>query len=360
MQERKGSGSENSGQSFRAYFETREISMKILFVYQSLISFVKKDLEILKSAHTVKEICFQGINNIPSLWNGIQWCDISFSWFGKLHAFFAVLFSKILHKKSVVIAGGDDVVYAPEINYGMFSFWWKRWCPLFVFRYADAVLTVSDYNTKESIGNARVSRNKIKRIYHGFDQNEFKKNENVKKEKIVITVGSISWEYLKRKGVELFVRSALELKEVPFYLIGNWEDNSVKYLKDIASSNMYLLGRVSDEKLKIYLSKAKVYVQVSRHEGFGCSLAEAMLCECIPVVSRCGAIPEVAGDAGIYVDNLTPDGVAEKIKHALALPDDYGKKARDTIIEKFSLNKREHQILRTIEKFNNERKNHGK
>ena len=323
--------------------------MKILFIYQSLISFVKKDLEILKSAHTVKEVCFQGINSIPELWREIQWCDISFSWFGKLHAFWAILFSKLLKKRSIVVAGGDDVAYVPEIKYGMFSFWWKKWCPLFVFKYANIVLTVSDCNTGETISNAKVSRDKIKRIYHGFDQREFRKRENSRKENIVVTVGNISWEYLKRKGVELFARSALELKDTRFYLIGGWKDGSVEYLKSIAPSNVHLLGKVPDKELKMYLSRAKVYVQVSQHEGFGCSLAEAMLYECIPVVSRNGAIPEVVGDTGIYVDKLTPENVAEKIKYALSLPEDYGKKARNRIIEKFPSSRRRQEIVKAIE-----------
>ncbi len=336
--------------------------IKILFVHQGLRSFVKKDLHILKEKYEVREVCFTGRKNLffnlfPNLWrlaNGVVWCNMTFSWFGKLHAFFAVLFSKLLKKKSIVVAGGDDVACVPEIKYGMVSFWWKRWCPLFVFRYMDVVLTVSDWNSEETISNIRLNRNKIKKIYHGFDQNEFKKNENTKKENIVITVGNISWEYLNRKGIELFVWSASELKETPFYLIGDWKDNSVKYLKSIASSNIYLLGRVSDEELKMYLLRSKVYVQVSHHESFGCSLVEAMLCECIPVVSRNAAIPEVVGDTGIYVDELSPKNVAEKIKFALNLPSYHGKKARNRIIEKFPLDKRRKQILEVIEVLSNE------
>ena len=91
-------------------------------------SFVKKDLDILREKHEIHILKFTGINNmffnlLPDLWKllkGITWCDATFSWFGKLHAFFAVIFSKLLGKKSIVVSGGDDVVYAPEINYGMF------------------------------------------------------------------------------------------------------------------------------------------------------------------------------------------------------------------------------------------------
>lgn len=129
--------------------------MKIIFIHQGLMSFVQKDLDILRSVHQVREIQFTGIKDIFAILQGTIWADITFSWFGKLHAFFAVLFSKIFGKKAVVVAGGDDVACEPNIGYGMFSFWWKKWCPLFVFRYADLILPVSEFNKDETIKNAK-------------------------------------------------------------------------------------------------------------------------------------------------------------------------------------------------------------
>lgn len=109
------------------------------------------------------------------------------------------------------------------------------------------------------------------------------------------------------------------------------------------------LDSIVGQDLISICSMAKVYVQASVHEGFGCSLEEAMLCECIPVVSRNGAIPEVAGDVGIYVNELTLENVAEKIKYALSLPDDYGIEARKRILDNFSYDNRKMKILKVIE-----------
>jgi len=329
--------------------------MKILFVHQELHSFVKKDLDILREAHEVWSVEFKSsfaglVGNLCNLWQGVVWCDVTFSWFGKLHAFFAVLFSKLLGKKSIVIAGGDDVARVPEIKYGMFCFWWKKWCPKFALNHADIVLTVTDNNARETIANARVNPKNIKRVYHGFDSTMFM-SRALKKEDMVITIGNVSWEYLKRKGIELFTRAASGLPDIPFYIIGEWKDNSIKYLNDIATSNVHFLGRLSSEELKVFMSRAKVYVQVSLHEGFGCSLAEAMLCECIPVVSRNAAIPEVVGDAGIYVDVPTPESVAEKVRYALSLPSDYGIRGRARVVENFSLARRKQQLLEAVEIF---------
>jgi len=323
--------------------------VRILFVHQSLISFVKKDLEILQSEHEVRSLQFSGLQDLPSLISNIQWADLTFSWFGKPHAFFAVLFSKTLGKKSVVVAGGDDVANVPEIKYGMFSFWWKKWCPLFIFRYADLTLCVSEFNRRETTENAKANPGKVKLLYHGFDANKFKVMDGTAKEQLVITVGGVDWERLDRKGYGRFVRSAAYLPEAQFALIGQWHDNAIDHLREMASNNVTFTGRVTDDELLKWFSRAKVYVQASVHEGFGCSVAEAMLCECIPVVSRRAALPEVVGGCGFYVDEFNPEAVASKIKEALSAPVDAGKKARERIKTVFPLQKRKSELLEAIE-----------
>jgi glycosyltransferase involved in cell wall biosynthesis len=276
------------------------------------------------------------------------WCDIAFSWFGKIHAFFAVLFSKLFRKRSIVVSGGDDVANIPEIRYGMFSFWWKKWCPLFVFKNADSILAVSNCNLNETIENAGVDQRKVKMIYHGFDPEVWKMKSGINKEKLVITVGRITEETAVKKGLKIFVQSAGFLPDTRFILVGPAEGSGLDELKKIAPANVAFSGCLSGDDLIEMMSRAKVYVQASFHEAFGCSLAEAMLCECIPVVSKNAAIPEVVGDRGIYLDELTPKNVAEKIRYAVSLSDVYGKKGRDRIVEKFPLSKRKQEILEAI------------
>jgi glycosyltransferase involved in cell wall biosynthesis len=321
---------------------------KILFIYQKSISFVQKDLDILKLNYALKEFQFEGIKDVIRLGGAIKNTDIVFSWFAKLHAFFAVLFSKLFGKYSVVVAGGDDVACVPEIKYGMFSFWWKKWCPLFIFRYADLILPVSKYNEKETVTNAKADLRKVKMIYHGFSSEIFKKNPSIGKENIVITIGSISKETKIKKGLKLFVNSAKFLPDTKFLLIGPDKDRTGAKLKENAPRNVSFLGGVYGRELVDLCSKAKIYVQVSIHESFGCSLAEAMLCECIPVVSRNGAISEVVGNCGIYVDELIPEKIAEKIRYALVLSDDFGVRARERIKTLFSLKKRKERILKAV------------
>ena len=171
-------------------------------------------------------------------------------------------------------------------------------------------------------------------------------NKNKNKKELVITVGNVTWGTVTKKGLETFVKSAKYLPDIDFVVIGKHIDDSIEYLKSISSPNVKFTGYVSfDELLKLYQT-AKVYVQVSGHESFGCSLAEAMLCECVPVVTNRAALPEVVDDAGFYVEFNNPKETTRQIKKALK--SNRGKLARDRIKIQFPFEKRKDLIINII------------
>ncbi len=213
--------------------------------------------------------------------------------------------------------------------------------------YADLILTVSKNNTLETIKNAKAPPNKIRIIYHGFDSKKFRPLPVMKKENIVLNVGIVKADNLHKKGLELFVLSARLLPEVKFLLVGPWWDNAITKLKELAPPNVVFTGGLFGEELVKIYTQAKVYVQASLHESFGCSVAEAMLCECVPVVSMRAALPEVVDDCGLYVETLKPEALANRIAEALSSP--LGPKARRRIEEFFPLENRRQGLLDAIE-----------
>ncbi len=314
--------------------------LRVLFVHQHPWSYVRRDLDILRGAYDVREHRFHGIADIVRLRIDVQWCDVAFVWFGSLHAFFTVLFARILHKRTAVVAGGWDVGQPPD---GMPYRWHKRWCPQYVFSHCDMTLTVSDFNTQEARANVKGIRT-LRRIYHGFETDRFVPDTTVAKRRSALTTGTISRFYNERKGLPLFIQAARYLPDVQFLLAGDWWDSSVDSLRSMIGPNVSLQGHVSDDELlKLYQSSA-VYVQASRHEAFACSLAEAMLCGCVPVVTRAAALPEVVGDCGVYVQERAPEALARAIAEALQRPE-MGPRARQRIIECFPLEKRRRELL---------------
>ena len=274
------------------------------------------------------------------LLNGILWADIVYSWWAVLNAFFIVLFCMFLRKKSIVVVGGYEVAYVPEINYGRLLSLSGRLEVKFILRHASKMLAVSKSSEKEIL-RFTIPKN-LKLVYNGVDTEKFKPSGE--KEILVITVGAISYDTINKKRLDTFVKASKYLDDVQFILIGKFSDDSIGHLKKIAGPNVKFTDHVLDEVLLHYYQKAGVYCQLSTQESFGVALAEAMSCGCVPVVTRRYALPEVVGDTGFYVPYNDPKATAEAIRKALK--SNKGIKARKRIKKYFSLEAREKGLIR--------------
>jgi glycosyltransferase involved in cell wall biosynthesis len=68
-----------------------------------------------------------------------------------------------------------------------------------------------------------------------------------------------------------------------------------------APAGAVLLGQVAPEDLPPLYAAATVVAYVSRYEGFGLPPIEAMACGATVMATRCGALPDVAGDGIEFV-----------------------------------------------------------
>ncbi|WP_416233548.1 glycosyltransferase [Cronbergia sp. UHCC 0137] len=71
--------------------------------------------------------------------------------------------------------------------------------------------------------------------------------------------------------------------------------------------------KLSDEELAVAYSGAVALVYPSKYEGFGMPIVEAMACGCPVITCANASIPEVAGEAAIYV----PDNDVDELANAL-------------------------------------------
>jgi glycosyltransferase involved in cell wall biosynthesis len=120
-------------------------------------------------------------------------------------------------------------------------------------------------------------------------------------------------------------------------------------LRAIAPPNLTFTGWLSQPDLNARLGRASVYLQPSRHEGFGLALAEAMLAGCVPVVVRATAMPEVVGDAGIMIDSPAPEQIAEGVRRALGSDADAGARARRRILDSFPVEHRRRGLWAVVD-----------
>jgi glycosyltransferase involved in cell wall biosynthesis len=274
---------------------------------------------------------------------GLLWTDVVYAWWVDLNAFFIVLFCKVFRKKCVFVVGGYEVAYLPKVNYGTLLNFTGRLEVKYVLKYANKILAVSKFSKKE-ITQFVVPR-EITLVYNGIDTKEF--YPAIQKENMVLTVASrISQDTVENKRLDIFLRASKYLPNTKFVLVGKNTRKCIENLKKIGSPNVEFTGYLDYSSLLDYYQKAKVYCQLSAHESFGVALAEAMCCECIPVVARRAALPEIVDDTGFYVPYNDIKATINAIRKALT--SSKGLKARERIEKYFSFKERENRLIKEI------------
>jgi glycosyltransferase involved in cell wall biosynthesis len=320
----------------------------------SFSSFVRKDLELLKKHFDVKQMNVatflvpqKGRDPLVllKLLKGVLWADIVYCWFADLNAFFLTLFSLIFRRKSLVVVGGYEVAYVPEMGYGSMLGRQSAFIVKCVFKFAHKILAVSRFSQKEILNYA--ASEKVELVYNGIDCETFRPHSE-KRNDLVLMVGPISKEEIKIHGLDTFIEAAKLLPEVEFLAIG-LTGEALDFLSRSLPSNVTLMGIIPQKDLIPQYRKAKVYCQLSLRESFGMSLAEAMCCECVPVVTENGgAVSEVVGKTGFSTHFGDPQNVREMIMRALK--SEKGKEARNRVVKYFSITRREKTLVNLIQK----------
>jgi len=331
----------------RSSIVVRRLIMNILFVRNGQERFVLDDLALLSQEHTVTDWRQPGRWFDPvRLARRVRRCDLVFCWFASWHALAPVLLARAMGKPSVVVVGGYDTANLPQAGYGAQRGGLPRLVARTVIRQATVLVVNSQAARREAIANAGADPAKISVIYHGVRPLPM---GPLQREPLALTVGNVWRENLLRKGLLPFVQAAAHLPTVRFVLVGRWYDDSIQELKAMATPNVEFTGFVSDEELIGWYQRASVYVQASLHEGFGLSVAEAMTASCIPVVSRAGALPEVVGNTGAYLDAPRPSLLAEGVKEVLAAASPTVRRVcRERILQQFPMQRREEMLIRVV------------
>lgn len=317
----------------------------ILFTATLHSPFIQEDLRILRLRYNVIEVISSGWRTFTTYLNHLSNVEVTFSWFASVYSSVLIFFTKIFSVKSVLILGGVDVAKEQEYNYGIWNSWWKAKLVRYGITHADIVLAVDESLKHEAIRLAQYDGANISVVPTGYDSERWLPDE--KKQHVVLSVGNVNdLPRLKKKGFDILFDIAAQMKDVPFIVVGIAE-----YLQQQLTipGNVRCLPLVSQDELLHYYQSAKVYCQLSRHEGLPNSLCEAMLCGCIPVGSNKFGIPYAIGDTGFIVDIEHRDEIAQAIRSALTAPEEIGMSARQRIIEHFPLAKREKSLHAIIE-----------
>lgn len=125
-----------------------------------------------------------------------------------------------------------------------------------------------------------------------------------------------------RKNLSLALRAHGQLpaavrQRFPLMIVGmpGWESRSLDYelRQALASGTVRLLCYLPDERVAELMSGARALVFPSIYEGFGLPVLEAMASGTPVLLTRLSAMPEVAGEAGSYIDPDDANGLSDML-----------------------------------------------
>lgn len=322
---------------------------RILYIYNTNPTFVQLDLQILRERYDVQPMYVQQRSPalVAQMWQASANVDAVVAWFASWHSLPAFLAAKVRHVPTLLITGGYDVANVPEIAYGLRQGGMPKVLSGMAFRLADHALAFSQTAYDEALRNTPLTPAKTSILPLGVpDDPAFA--DPLAKERIAFTVSTLDAVAIRRKGIDAFVAAAPLLPDVRLIVVGKVNDSAARTLRDSAAPNVEFTGFLSDAELADLRRRAAVYVQASVHEGFGLAVAESMLGRCVPVVSRAGSLPEVVGQAGIFLEDRSPQAIAAGIQRAFAHPE-IGQAARERILREYPLAKRREGLLAAVE-----------
>jgi glycosyltransferase involved in cell wall biosynthesis len=314
---------------------------RILFVTSRRASFITVDRELLAQRYEIRDLYQAGrwANPLRVL-RAMRGCDAVVGWWAHWHTFWPITLAWLLRRPSVLVIGGFDTANEPDIGYGHQQGGARKYLSRWIMRRAGVLATNSTYSREEIARNTGIPSDRVTVMHHGVPD-PFGALPEKPAEPLALTVGNVDRPNLERKGLRAFAAAAGELPEVEFVVAGRFVDDAGEQLRAQAPPNLRLTGWVEEDELLDLYRRAAVYVQPSRHEGFGVSVAEAMLAGCVPVVSRAGALPEVVGDTGVQIDvPAEPGAIAAATGEALARAPAAGAAARERVLREFSLDAR--------------------
>jgi glycosyltransferase involved in cell wall biosynthesis len=323
--------------------------MRILYVYSRPYPFVQTDLELLRERWHVREWAQPGRYASPlTVERAVRDADLVFGWFASWHTFWPFTLAPLNRKPSVLVTGGFDTANHPDIGYGYQQGGVAKHAASWIIRRATKLVTNSEFTREEVARNVGVDARDVSVLYHGV-ADPFGELPRGGRERMALTVGNVAWLTYERKGLRTFVEASRFAPDVRFVVVGKWMDDSIDRLRELAGDNVEFTGWVSDTELTDWFRRASVYVQASRHEGFGISVAEAMLAGCVPVVSAAGALPEVVGDTGVQLAQAGPEAFADAVQAKLDAPEGERARARERVLERFTLEGRRDGLYAAVE-----------
>jgi glycosyltransferase involved in cell wall biosynthesis len=205
---------------------------------------------------------------------------------------------------------------------------WTR----YAVKHAKAICTISKFSKNAIIRAYKVPQDQVVVTYPGFSMPTTTGNQQaaiIKKYNIsnhyILSVGTIQPRKNYIRLIEAFSKflalNKQKFGEIQLVIVGKkgWLYKSILEapVKYGVSGKVKFLHAVPDADLPHLYRNALCFALPSLYEGFGLPVLEAMAYKCPVVVSNVSSLPEIAGNAGIYVDPKDVNSITQGLLSAV-------------------------------------------
>lgn len=190
---------------------------------------------------------------------------------------------------------------------------------------ADHIVAVSEYTKEDIVATYNIDPNKVS-IGHNATPAGFAPLDEPSKEAVrgKLTKGCPYFMYVgslhPRKNVVKLIEAFDIFKKThgtdhKLVLVGRmaWKNEELKKTYETITyrDDIIFTGHISNEQLPRYLAAADALTYVSVFEGFGIPILEGMSSGTPVITSNVSSMPEVGGDAALYIDPHDANSIAE-------------------------------------------------
>ena len=187
---------------------------------------------------------------------------------------------------------------------------------------ADKVVFISKYSLSDAQDYLKIPDNKLQIIYNGvaLQKVQPRKPKHIKtNQQFIFNIN----KFLPKKNLAPLIHSIAYLpKEYNLVFAGDHNTNYGKELISLVneldlSNRITFLGKISEEEKQWLYKNCSLFCFPSLLEGFGLPIVEAQYLGAKTLVSNKTSIPEVAGNASIYIKSFEPEALAIQILNCI-------------------------------------------
>ncbi len=189
-----------------------------------------------------------------------------------------------------------------------------------VSRYTSKIICVSDFDKGLALKYKIAKASKLAVVHNGVEIGPFELKKESGDLVEILSIGRLAYPKRPDLIIKAFAKLPIELRQKSYLKIvgsGPYFSELQKLIDNLdIKESISLVGEVDHSRIGNFLSKADIFILITKHEGLPLTILEAMSKGLPIIASKVGGVPEeVNNECGILIDK----NEVKEIKNALAL-----------------------------------------